>query len=101
MASSLGSSQRQKETSMDEQQRSDSGMSKRRKILGNAWVDKSLQNRNAFNTEFQDLISRYAWGEIWTRPHYDERTRHACRARPVGRVPPACPRGTRRGRLQP
>jgi 4-carboxymuconolactone decarboxylase len=37
---------------MDEQQRYDSGMSKRRKVLGNAWVDKGLANRNAFNTEF-------------------------------------------------
>jgi 4-carboxymuconolactone decarboxylase len=45
---------------MDEQQRYDSGMSKRRKVLGNAWVDKGLANRNAFNTEFQELITRYA-----------------------------------------
>jgi 4-carboxymuconolactone decarboxylase len=60
---------------MDDQQRRDGGMAKRRKILGDAWVDKSLKNRNAFNSDFQDLITRYAWGEIWTRPHYDERTR--------------------------
>jgi 4-carboxymuconolactone decarboxylase len=60
---------------MDDQQRRDGGMGKRRKVLGNAWVDKSQQNRNAFNAEFQDLITRYAWGEIWTRPHFDERTR--------------------------
>src|SRR5690242_5401718 len=60
---------------MDDQQRRDSGMQKRRKILGNPWVDKSLQNRNAFNTEFQDMITRYAWSEIWTRPHFNERTR--------------------------
>jgi len=53
---------------MDDQQRRDGGMNIRRKILGNAWVDKSLQNRNAFNTDFQDLITRYAWGEIWSRP---------------------------------
>ena len=60
---------------MDDQQRRDGGMGQRRKVLGNAWVDKSVANRNAFNTDFQDLITRYAWGEIWTRPHFDERTR--------------------------
>ena len=60
---------------MDDQQRRDGGMGKRRKVLGNAWVDKSSANRNAFNADFQDLITRYAWGEIWTRPHFDERTR--------------------------
>jgi 4-carboxymuconolactone decarboxylase len=57
---------------MDDQQRHDGGMTKRRKILGDAWVDKAIKNRNAFNTDFQDLITRYAWGEIWTRPHFDE-----------------------------
>ena len=60
---------------MDEKQRYDGGMTKRRKVLGNAWVDKGLTNRNAFNTEFQELITRYAFGEIWTRPHFDDRTR--------------------------
>ena len=60
---------------MDDQQRYDGGMAKRRKVLGNAWVDKGLANRNAFNTEFQHLITRYAFGEIWTRPHFDDRTR--------------------------
>ena len=60
---------------MDDQQRRDDGMGQRRKVLGNEWVDKSIANRNAFNTDFQDLITRYAWGEIWTRPHFDQRTR--------------------------
>jgi 4-carboxymuconolactone decarboxylase len=60
---------------MDDQQRHESGLAKRRKVLGNAWVDKSVANRNAFNTDYQDLITRYAFGEIWTRPHFDERTR--------------------------
>jgi len=63
------------EYEMDDQQRRDGGMGQRRKVLGNAWVDESLANRNAFNADFQDLITRYAWGEIWTRPHFDERTR--------------------------
>ncbi len=60
---------------MDDQQRRDEGMIQRRKVLGNEWVDKSIANRNAFNTDFQDLITRYAWGDIWTRPHFDHRTR--------------------------
>jgi 4-carboxymuconolactone decarboxylase len=60
---------------MDDQQRRDAGMAKRRKTLGHAWVDRANANKNAFNAEFQDMITRYAWGEIWTRPHFDERTR--------------------------
>ena len=62
---------------MDDQKRRDAGMNVRRKVLGNAWVDKSIAGRNAFNTDFQDLITRYAWGEIWTRPGLDRRTRSA------------------------
>jgi 4-carboxymuconolactone decarboxylase len=50
-------------------------MARRRKVLGNAWVDRANANKTALNEEFQDLITRYAWGEIWTRPHFDERTR--------------------------
>ena len=60
---------------MDERERYDKGMARRRKTLGNAWVDKANTSKTAFNEEFQDLITRYAWGEIWTRPHFDERTR--------------------------
>ncbi|HWW47592.1 MAG TPA: carboxymuconolactone decarboxylase family protein [Xanthobacteraceae bacterium] len=60
---------------MDDEQRRNDGTAKRRKVLGNAWVDKSAAGKNAFNADFLDLISRYAWGEIWTRPHFDERTR--------------------------
>jgi 4-carboxymuconolactone decarboxylase len=60
---------------MDDQERRAGGMIQRRKILGDVWVDKSIANRNGFNADFQDLITRYAWGEIWTRPHLDERTR--------------------------
>jgi 4-carboxymuconolactone decarboxylase/3-oxoadipate enol-lactonase/4-carboxymuconolactone decarboxylase len=60
---------------MDDQQRRDSGMIRRRKVLGNAWVDKSIAGQNSFNADFQDLITRYAWNEIWTRAHFDERTR--------------------------
>ena len=60
---------------MDEQERYDKGMARRRKVLGNAWVDKANAGKTPFNSEFQDFITRYAWGEVWTRPHYDERTR--------------------------
>jgi 4-carboxymuconolactone decarboxylase len=60
---------------MDDQARREAGMAKRRKTLGNAWVDKANTNKTAFNADFQDMITRYAWGEIWTRPHFDDRTR--------------------------
>jgi 4-carboxymuconolactone decarboxylase len=51
------------------------GMQRRRAILGDAWVDRTLRNRNAFNSEFQEMITRHVWGEIWTRPGIDPRTR--------------------------
>jgi 4-carboxymuconolactone decarboxylase len=60
---------------MDDRQRYDAGMTKRRKTLGDAWVDKANASKTPFNSEFQDFITRYAWGEVWTRPHFDERTR--------------------------
>jgi|SRR6185437_514230 len=60
---------------MDEKERYDKGMAKRREVLGHEWVDRANAKKNPFNEEFQDLIARYAWGEIWTRPHYGERTR--------------------------
>lgn len=53
---------------MDEEQRQQQGMCIRREVLGEAHVDRSLQKLDAFNEEFQDLITRYAWGEIWARP---------------------------------
>ena len=60
---------------MNEDERARAGQQKRRDVLGDAHVDRALAGRNAFNAEFQDLITRYAWGEIWSRPHYDDRTR--------------------------
>jgi 4-carboxymuconolactone decarboxylase len=60
---------------MDDKQRYDAGMAVRRKVLGAAWVDKANAGKTALTAEFQDFITRYAWGEVWTRPHYDERTR--------------------------
>ena len=60
---------------MNDEERYRRGANARRKILGDGWVDRADANRNAFNTEWQDFITRCAWGEIWTRPHFDERTR--------------------------
>ena len=44
------------------------GMKTRRKVLGDEWVDRAERNKTAFNAEFQELITRYAWNEIWNRP---------------------------------
>jgi len=60
---------------MNDKDRYDAGMARRRKVLGNAWVDRANAGKTTLNSEFQDFITRYAWGEIWTRPHFDERTR--------------------------
>ena len=60
---------------MDERERHAQGMKMRRQALGDAHVDRSLKARNPFTEEFQDLITRYAWGEIWTRPGLDRKTR--------------------------
>jgi len=51
------------------------GMKVRREVLGDAHVDRANAGISDFNREFQDLITRYAWGEIWTRPGLDRRTR--------------------------
>ena len=60
---------------MDEDQRYDTGLEVRKAVLGSAHVERSLAKRNDFNTEFQALITRYAWGEIWTRPGLPRHTR--------------------------
>ena len=60
---------------MDDSERYDLGLRTRRKVLGDGYVDRALARRNDFNSEFQDLITRYAWGEIWTRPGLEQRTR--------------------------
>ena len=51
------------------------GMKTRRKVLGDDWVDRAERNKTSFNTEFQELITRYAWDEIWNRKGLDHRTR--------------------------
>ena len=53
----------------------EAGLALRRATLGDAHVDRALASSNDFNREFQDLITRYAWGSVWTRPGLDRRTR--------------------------
>jgi 4-carboxymuconolactone decarboxylase len=53
----------------------DRGMKTRRKVLGDAWVDAAERNKTDFNADFQALITRYAWDEIWNRPGLDHRVR--------------------------
>ena len=60
---------------MDDREHYGAGMAVRRAVLGDAHVDRSLQNLNDFNREFQDLITRYGWGEIWTRPGLSRHSR--------------------------
>jgi 4-carboxymuconolactone decarboxylase len=60
---------------MDERERYDRGLTMRRGVLGDAHVDRTLTRRTPFNEEFQELITRYAWGEVWTRPGLTRHTR--------------------------
>ena len=60
---------------MDDTERHDTGMTVRRAVLGDAHVDKALASADDFSSEFQDFITRYAWGEIWTRPGLSRSTR--------------------------
>ena len=60
---------------MDERDRHQSGMRMRRTVLGDAHVDRAEESKSALDADFQDLITRYAWGEIWTRPGLPQHTR--------------------------
>ena len=51
------------------------GMEVRRAVLGDEHVDRAIARTTDFTADFQDLITRYAWGEIWTRPGLDRKTR--------------------------
>lgn len=53
----------------------DRGLHNRRAVLGDAWVDQSLDNTTAFNADFQSLVTRHAWFDIWGRPGLDRTTR--------------------------
>ena len=58
---------------MDDRTRFANGMSVRREVLGDAYVDRAVAD--GFSAEFQDFLTRYAWGEVWARPGLDRRTR--------------------------
>jgi 4-carboxymuconolactone decarboxylase len=60
---------------MDDRERYDKGMDIRRAVLGDAHVDRARAKLSPFNAELQDLIARYAWGEVWTRPGLPRATR--------------------------
>ena len=60
---------------MDDKARYEQGMQVRRDVLDDAHVDRSLANLNDFNRDFQDFITRYAWGEVWSRPGLPRHTR--------------------------
>ncbi|WP_244813686.1 4-carboxymuconolactone decarboxylase [Caballeronia sp. Lep1P3] len=60
---------------MTDDERYEAGMQVRRAVLSDAHVDRSLANRTELTTEFQNFITRYAWGEIWTRDGLPRHTR--------------------------
>jgi 4-carboxymuconolactone decarboxylase len=60
---------------MSDRERHEAGMKVRRAVLGDAHVDKAEKTKTAFTEPFQDLITRYAWGEIWSRPGLPRNTR--------------------------
>lgn len=61
---------------MNDEQRTREGLAVRREVLGNQHVDRSATKlSDPFQSDFQDLITRYAWGEIWTRPGLPRHTR--------------------------
>ena len=62
---------------MDDAERAARGMRVRREVLGDAHVDRAMANTTPITASFQDFITRYAWGEIWSRPGLDRRTRSA------------------------
>jgi 4-carboxymuconolactone decarboxylase len=60
---------------MDERERYSAGMKVRRAVLGDAHVEEAQAAKTPFSEPFQDLITRYAWGEIWARPGLPRHTR--------------------------
>jgi 3-oxoadipate enol-lactonase/4-carboxymuconolactone decarboxylase len=62
---------------MSDDARRDDGMRIRREVLGDAHVDASIARATELTADFQDLITRYAWGDVWARPGLDRRTRSA------------------------
>ncbi|WP_084709695.1 4-carboxymuconolactone decarboxylase [Rubrobacter aplysinae] len=62
---------------MSRESRRDEGMRVRREVLGDGHVDRAIERTTPLTEDFQDFITRYAWGEIWTRPGLDRKTRSA------------------------
>lgn len=62
-------------TDQTDDQRRAGGLKVRRAVLGDAWVDRAQGRLNTFNAEFQDMIARNAWGEVWVRPGLDRKLR--------------------------
>lgn len=62
-------------TGLTDDERREQGMRVRREVLGDAHVDRAVANVNPDNEDFQDYITRVAWGEIWSRPGLDRRSR--------------------------
>lgn len=60
---------------MNDEQRYKQGLEVRSEVLGEKHVNRSLENLNDFNSDFQNFISRYAWGEVWSRPGLPRHTR--------------------------
>jgi len=60
---------------MNRNETHDSGMKVRREVLGDEYVDAAVGKTTPFTADFQDFITRYAWGEVWTRPGLDRKTR--------------------------
>lgn len=60
---------------MDERERYERGLAVRRAVLGDAYVEASLAARTDLNREFQELLTRFAWGEVWDRPSLPRNTR--------------------------
>jgi 4-carboxymuconolactone decarboxylase len=60
---------------MDDRDHYAQGLIMRRAVLGDAHVDRALERATPLTKDFQDLVTRYAWGEIWTRPGLDQRSR--------------------------
>ncbi|RZT79287.1 4-carboxymuconolactone decarboxylase [Micromonospora violae] len=60
---------------MNDHERHEAGLTVRRQVLGDAHVDRAIAGTDDFTADFQDFITRYAWGEVWSRPGLDRRTR--------------------------
>lgn len=60
---------------MDDRERHEAGTRVRRQVLGDAHVDRAIAATDEFTADFQDFITRCAWGEVWNRPGLDRRTR--------------------------